>query len=523
MEDIALVAMELNKLQLGSIDAKNELLTGSSCELEYFTNSFCLPPNIVLDDFVSGKKYFVTGLKGIGKTALLRYLSIITEKELKSLTKFVLFKSHIKEQDRKDICHASRAEIIEKNMNDMSDNEYETVWKWFLHSQIVDIIKNNKADIFIDDENLKKYIDCVSAPNLGEEQKGIKRLIPKLKKGVIELSKSPKLSLDLDWDDKDKTRVKFHNITKQAEELFKKLTPSTGHLCIFLDELEVNLGSKKQYERDICLIRDLIIAVEQMNYYSKLIKVNIKIYAAIRTEVLSAIESVGKEINKIIGDFSSQIVWHQSGADNENHPLLDIITKKIHTSEQILNFTPKDRTKSVWNRYFPETIQKINSQKYILHNSWYRPRDIIRTLNLAKDQYPDSKGFSQKVFDGTRKNYSSASWVELAEELSVKYSPQEINGIKQIFNGYRRTFNITDLSEHISKRKALYPDIEILFEKHKIGSILNDLYNIGFVGNVLSGGSQRETKMRFSFRGDPNIILEETMTVHKGLYSFLTL
>lgn len=58
MEDIALVAMELNKLQLGSIDAKNELLTGSSCELEYFTNSFCLPPNIVLDSLCEWKKIF---------------------------------------------------------------------------------------------------------------------------------------------------------------------------------------------------------------------------------------------------------------------------------------------------------------------------------------------------------------------------------------------------------------------------------------------------------------------------------
>ncbi|MHB8151231.1 MAG: P-loop ATPase, Sll1717 family [Desulfobulbia bacterium] len=519
------MAMELNKLQLGSIDAKNELLTGSDSEIEYFTNSFCLPPNIILDNFITGKKYFVTGLKGIGKTALLRFLSIDAERKLNAVTKFVLFKSHIKEQDRKDICHASRAELIEKNTDEITDNEYETVWKWFLHNQIVDLINTRHSDVFLNDDNLKKYISCVMAPSLGEEEKGIKRLIPKLNKGVIEISKTPKISLDFDWEDKNKTRVKFHNITKQADELFQKLIPSTGHLCLFIDELEVNLGSKKQYTRDVSLIRDLIIAVEQLNYFAKLINANIKIYAAIRTEVLSAIESVGKEINKIIGDFSSQIVWHQSGADNEKHPLLNIITQKIIASETINNFQPDDKNKTVWNRYFPQTIQGINSQKYILHNSWYRPRDIIRTLNLAKDQYPASIGFSQKVFDGTRKNYSQESWVELAEELSVKYSPTEIDGIKQIFNGYKRTFNITGLASHISKREELYPDIELLLKKHKIGTILNDLYNIGFIGNVLSGSGTgiNNTKMRFSFRGDPNIILEETMTIHKGLYSFLTL
>ena len=330
--------------------------------------------------------------------------------------------------------------------------------------------------------------------------------------------------MDFDWEDKDKTLVKFYSIAKQADQLFKELKPAGGFLCLFLDELELTLGSQKQYKRDAALIRDLIVAVEQINSASKKIKSNVIVYAGIRSEVISAIESVGKEINKIIGDFGSQIIWHQSGSENENHPLLNIIVQRISISENI-DITQNEYSKSViWNKYFPKTIQGIQSEKYILHNSWYRPRDLVRLLNLARDQFPDLQGFSQRVFDGTKKQYSQESWVELAEELSVKYSQPEISGIQQIFNGYKRQFSFGDIQLHIEKRLKLYPAIETVLNSHKLGEILTDLYNVGFIGNVLfSGGRGDVVKMRFSFRGDPNLILEEKLTIHKGLYSFFTL
>lgn len=251
---------------------------------------------------------------------------------------------------------------------------------------------------------------------------------------------------------------------------------------------------------------------------------NFTVFAGIRSEVISAIESVGKELNKIVGDFGSQVIWHQSGSDNENHPLLDIIVQKIALSEGREIEEAGYKKADVWNKYFPEKIQNIKSEKYILHNSWYRPRDMIRQLNLARDQFPESRGFSQKVFDGTRKNYSQESWTELAEELSVKYSKNDLIGIEQIFNGFKRTFSFEELKEHIEKRTELYASIEPLLKNHHIGSILTDLYNVGFIGNVI-GTSKRgnDVKMRFSFRGDPNVILEEKATIHKGLHAYFTI
>ena len=111
----------------------------------------------------------MTGLKGIGKTALLRFIALEAEKKFGATTCFVLFKSEVKEQDRKDICRASRADIIEKNIDDYPDTDFEVVWKWFIHRKIVDTIRECKLKVFIDDDNYKKYEKCVTAPKLEEK------------------------------------------------------------------------------------------------------------------------------------------------------------------------------------------------------------------------------------------------------------------------------------------------------------------------------------------------------------------
>ena len=66
----------LKDLYLGTIDAKNELINESEDEIKRFEDSFLLPENIILDDFLNLKRYFIVGLKGTGKTALLRYLAL---------------------------------------------------------------------------------------------------------------------------------------------------------------------------------------------------------------------------------------------------------------------------------------------------------------------------------------------------------------------------------------------------------------------------------------------------------------
>lgn len=91
--------LKLKDLQLGSLDAKNELIEDTDEVKELFTNSYVLPPNFDLDKFYQKKNYFITGLKGTGKTALLRYISIKLEEDSNTYSKFILFKSDLRSRD----------------------------------------------------------------------------------------------------------------------------------------------------------------------------------------------------------------------------------------------------------------------------------------------------------------------------------------------------------------------------------------------------------------------------------------
>lgn len=518
------IKLHLEDLYLGNIDAKHELLSNSEDERMRFSNSFFMPENINLDDYLNGQKYFVTGLKGTGKTALLRYIAIKAESELNAQTLFILFKSDIKEQDRKDFSKAANTVIANNNSDniDSIDNiDYEDVWRWFLHRHIVEVIENRNILVFKDDRNWKKYATCVKAPKLGDEDSGIKKIIPKLKRGNVEVNAgldgvSGTLGLEFDWEDSNQTRVRFNSIVKQADTLFERLIPANDKLFIFLDELELTLGVSKQYARDKKMIRDLIIAIHNFNVICRKKGFNVKIISAIRSEVLTAVESSGKEINKIISDFGTPIIWHKSGGNISNHPILQIIIKRIAASEKFYNLNLDNSPEAIWNRYFPTHIQGIETPRYILHLTWYRPRDVIRLLNLAKNQHPRSTKFSHQVFDDIRKHYSTESWIELSEELRAIYNEDEIAGIKRIFYGIKNPFYYSTLKEHVEKIREMYTVVDKLLDKHKLGEILSNAYRVGLLGNT-------GEKVRFAHRGDDEILLEKQIMIHQALWSFLSI
>lgn len=87
--------LQLKDLYLGGIDAKYELITNSLDERERFEKSYLIPGNVSIR-FFKRKKFYVTGLKGSGKTALMRYIGIQAEKEYCAHCKFVLFKSQFR-------------------------------------------------------------------------------------------------------------------------------------------------------------------------------------------------------------------------------------------------------------------------------------------------------------------------------------------------------------------------------------------------------------------------------------------
>lgn len=398
------VTLLLEDLYLGKTDAKNELLTYTPEEKERFSQSFVIPENLRPNSFLKGDYYYVTGLKGTGKTALLRYLAINAEQQSNVRTSFILFKSDFSDDDRKDISKAAGASTVlaDKDTSEYEGTDYEVVWRWFLHRQIAETLGKHN-NVFQTDYHWDKYVQCVTAPQLGKEEFGIKKLLPKLRKGNVEISGNPKLGLDFDWEDAEKTMVKFGNIAKQADVLFEELTPATGKFYLLVDELELSLGNQKQYRRDMLMIRDLIIAIDKLNRISRKKRYGIFIIAAVRSEVIAAIGAVGKETNKLTSDFGLPVTWSITSKQSLDHPLIKIVLQRLIASENSIPNNPpfeqtKDHLQQLWNKYFPTTLSRKPSDRYLLSTTWYRPRDIIRRLLICQRFSPKSFQFNEQVF-----------------------------------------------------------------------------------------------------------------------------
>ncbi|MCY1284462.1 hypothetical protein D9M70_333650 [compost metagenome] len=511
--------LKLEEIYLGDIDAKNEVLGSDPQELQRFVQSYVKPPSFSLDKYKSRQKYFIVGLKGTGKTALLRYVSLKLEEEESAVSRFILFKSEIDESLRKDFAHASRVQIVEENSDAFDGDDYEAVWRWFIYRKIADAMQSASVDLFQRNGAFSDFNAIVNSEALSKSGKlGVMRLIPSIKKGHVEISRSPKLGLDLEWDSNGMARVNFNELVRRADQAFLELGAGTQRLNLFFDELELNYGTAKQHQRDARLIRDLIVSIERLNAIAKTAGFNFCLYAAVRSEVLISVDSLGKEINKPVTSFGSEILWNRPGLDATQQPLLNIIEQRINNARKEKGLPELEPTK-VWSEYFPDNIHKLKPQVYILHNSWYRPRDIVRLLLTAQEQYPSEYKFAVQTLEAIRKKYSSASWVELTEELKAKYKAPEIEGIKYIFYGYKQISSLSELTERSRGVSENHKETSDLLARHSIKEVLKDLFRIGAVGNI----DKRRERMRFSFRGDDEILFDDEIFVHNALRAHLSI
>ena len=146
----------------GSIDAKHDIEGRTPEEVEYFENSFVLPPNIEIDDYLGGKKYYVSGLKGTGKTALLRYIQIKAEK-IGYKTNFILFKSEFDNYERESFHNSIEAEIPSSpdDIESKSGYDYEQAWRIYFYQTIVILSRSGKLSPFQNNAIWKEFVELI--------------------------------------------------------------------------------------------------------------------------------------------------------------------------------------------------------------------------------------------------------------------------------------------------------------------------------------------------------------------------
>lgn len=513
-------SLELKRISFGMTDAFNEL---SELGPEYFLDSFVVNDKYRLSEFLEGKKYYICGKKGTGKTAFLRYLECQLRNNTENLVVPIRFKSELDETDKAQLMGMASSTKEENEQADqensystaaiLSQKSYVLMWKTFLIHQIFFQASKGEYAVFEENDDFRMISSLVSVL-YGDISSG-SSIMPKLKKGTVEINASiasvigAKVQLEIDFDAKTK-KANYLKLAKKIVHLFEELVYAKTCVHLLVDELELSVRNKELHQKDIALVRDLILAIEDLNKICKRKCYNIHIIASVRSEVVNSVQSAGFEINKCIEDYGVTVDWFQKGGDYRDNPLLKIIENKILASEKINGIQP---SADIWKTYFDGTIQGIEVRKYILNNTWYRPRDIVRLMNLLQYQENQTNRFTQKSFDSAQQEYSNKMWSELSEELILSYSAEDLKAIKTFFNRIKLPFTYRYLCDRAKELGEIYPNVKSFFERVSMADFLERMFMLGIIGNT-------GKRMVFYFLGDQDISLIDPMVIHNPLRNF---
>lgn len=510
--------LRVDEWYLGKIDGYNEFLEYGA---DVCTGLFYEFPNVNMKKLMNGSTYYIRGNKGTGKTMLLKYLEATIAKTPTYKTVFIRFKKDVNEEERNQLKRSSLPtnafeEIIDKEVP--TDNSIDSVLAWEVYLIKVIINRLNKEEYGVferNDDNWKNLIKVLNALYGESALSKIQTILPKVKKGAVELNVKDiaKFNFEFEWINEDKKTVKFSRLANTIIDLFSSLKPEKDHrVYIMIDELELSLKKTKAFERDITLIRDLIRAIQYLSEVAKEKKYNVFLLCALRNEVYRHVISKGFELNKPINDFGVEILWQQKGGDIKKHPLLGMLEKRIHYSESKKGY---NITQDIWKEYFAPTInrERIPITTYILNQTWYKPRDIIRMFRLIQEFKGSKKIIDQEVFEAINGEYAKESWTEFEEELIATYSDTEVEGIRQVLIGIHIPFTFGDFRDRIEQKSEFYEEVDMVKQNRKPADILKKLYDLGIIGNTSEAS-------RFDFKREYDIDLTQPLTIHYPLRKY---
>lgn len=506
--------LTLSKLRLGKVDGKHEYLTPQSERDQLVFDAFLIPDSVDPARMNNREHFFIEGFRGTGKTSLLRWHAE-KQRQAGSETRFVLFKSDLNETQRLAISTEVGIDWADIDSGKMEiSQDFKAAWTWFILHKIGEVIDANTDLATSDTEPLLRLLGIIDSQFFSKSVGFMPRLEgSKVKfKGNLGFF-SAELEGDFRSENDQSGKATLDALAKAAGRRASQLHLARP-IFIYFDELEVFYSTEDQYRRDQRMVRDLIFAVAAVNDIFRTAGVPIHVLAAVRSEVVDGMGSLGQEVDRLVHDKGYLLAWHHAKRSLD-HPLIRMIGRKINAAELELGETP---TEDPIARYFPTQMNGNTIDSVLLDRSFYKPRDIMWRLTLAQKIFPSETAFTQEVLSDTESEYSAKLWDEVRYELSAAYSEDEIDIIESVFSGSPRYFDLADAQSRFDLAASRSNQAVSLVSRRSVADLLSDLYRLGAIGNAFRvGPSAGDIRNRWAFRGDPTLLLDKRMEMHPAL------
>ncbi|KOC31827.1 P-loop ATPase, Sll1717 family [Clostridium botulinum] len=310
-------------------------------------------------------------------------------------------------------------------------------------------------------------------------------------------------------------RKEFYKVLDEIEELILLCLKYKSIILIIddLDELNINIEADN---KSLIAIAKLIDAFKDVN--TLLLKKGLtssRCIMLLRRDILNKLNKRSSNLNKILSDNIIDLYWITKKENSpEKHMLMEMILNKIRYSCQ--EYKNLDN-KALYYKLFPRNINGDTTLKFLIDNSFGRPRDIICYLDVIAKANPNEVTFEEKMFRSCKQAYSQRFLQELYNEMSLHFELEIVENYLLLIRKFgRNSFYYNGIKRFYRKHKKTFNYISSLDDA------LEDLYKFGVIGNcwqVHHGRPDESYQYSWGYRrdGNPKIDMDRKFTVHYGL------
>jgi hypothetical protein len=482
--------MKLKDFNFGEYDARREFLRTQ----DYFINTFIDPVSFPLATLSNRRNYIIVGQKGAGKTACQLYLESLKANKEGYLSGLISFYDDLTAEDYRSFSSTQRLNLLDVNEQQLAKIEtqydFKEIWRRVLFLRIAKLLdeasfKNSFVSFCLSSlAGTNSIIDGIKKSLKVEIKIPFSAFEAKIKFDPSKLAGSNEISV-----------LDFNHI---AEQLLVSECKQY-RLYFFVDELVIsNLNTKSdEYKARIALIRDLIRCCSQLNDLCVRYDLDMHFICNLRPEIRTRLNEIDPEISKIMDGNDVFLNWDRDS-------LFEIMTQKVVFGAPATAVIDADE-------FFPRKITFGNDEQeyfaFLINNTWFKPRDIVRFLKVYAKINPDHERITEQGTKVCLNEYARISAVELFEQISVHHSQKTIEGIRMAIRN-RRYSDASALAD------ALKPHVDAV----DAFKLVTQLYDVGIIGNVDKVNGRN--RYFYSFRQEEHLDLEMGVMVHPGLLNY---
>ncbi|MEB0263612.1 MULTISPECIES: P-loop ATPase, Sll1717 family [unclassified Mucilaginibacter] len=458
------------------------------------------------EQLVEGRKFFVIGRKGTGKSAIYNWIHA-QQGDKGTLVSNLSFKTFPFEK------------FLQLTDDDFSrPNQYQSIWRNIILSEIAKhIIIDEKSSINDDYIQIRSYVGYKFGTDLNDLHKKVTKQTTKTTSGLFLQGSGIGYTSETAKDLGDElTNITL--INAQLEQLIKGYlkTSSTSSYIIQFDQLDDNYTTYIKNDHYFQSIISLFKVVYDLNQTFHQISVPVKIICYLRSDIFYEINNYDAESARW-DQFKLQLNWAIiNRSDWDNPALLKLLNSRIKRS--LVDIKDQNPFFKIFN---PTNISLLNNNSskqsvfaYMVKKSLHRPRDIVQFCIKIQEDARKWKKLNVKNILDAEKEYSS--W--LLGELANEFGPLVLD--KSKLYEFLRNLGESHISFNVFRSK--YAPYE-----NKIGldaeQLLKLLYRLGIIFNVNKTLKHTEyfsviRNEKSSYNSSLNILLHPGF--NKGLHTF---